>query len=60
MREGAIPKKRPVPMTPPILQATVSWSGGAVSAEGYAPDHSNMTILQLANEGGVNLGRFCL
>jgi hypothetical protein len=42
-------------MTPPILQGRVSWRGGTASAEGYAPDHSNMTALQPAMERGVNL-----
>ena len=47
-------------MTPPILEARVSRGGGTASSEGYVPDHSDMTILQLAMEGGVNLGSFCL
>ena len=28
------------------------WSG----KEGYIPDHSDMAVLQLANQGGVNFG----
>ena len=46
-------------MTPPILEARVSRGGGTVSKEGYVPDHGDMAILQLAMEGGVNLGIFC-
>ena len=44
-------------MAPPTLsiEARVSWRGGTVNVEEYAPDHSNMTALQLAMEGGVNL-----
>jgi len=58
MRQAAVPKKRPVPMTPPILEVR---SAGVVErrtpvSKGYAPDHSDMTVLQLALEGGVNLG----
>ena len=47
-------------MTLPILEATVNRRGESVRAEEYVPDHSNMTVLQLATERGVNLGRFYL
>ena len=59
MRDVAVPKKRPVPMTPPILEARVS-GGGPTSTEGYIPDHSDMAVLQLSMEGSVDLERFCL
>ena len=42
-------------MTPPMLEVRVSWGGGMVSTEGYVPDHSDMTVLQPANQGGVNI-----
>ena len=58
MRVDAVPKKRPVPMIPPRLEARVTWRGGTVSVEGYVPDHSNMTALQSATERGVNLSCF--
>lgn len=58
MSEVAVPRKRPVPMTPPILNRGSTLFEMA-RTEGI-PDHGDMTVLQLTVEGGVNHGGCCL
>ena len=57
MSDGAVPRKNPVPITPPILGTRFRWAGEADSVKGRSPDHSDMTTLQLALESHMNLGR---
>lgn len=47
-----MPKNRPVPMTPPILQTeTCEHKGGKRLVEGAAPDHGDMSVFKLTMEG---------
>lgn len=54
--EVAVPKKRPVPMTPPILQRVRDeHMSRRVNVGANAPDHGNVPVLELPLEGALRV-----